>query len=387
MRARREQKGFVLLLSVILLVSISVITAAFISLAVIRTRSVAAGSGSAKAFWLAEAGLQQAINRIKTDNIYRNAPFDITDSLGDGTYAVSVVKPSSQTVYTVTSTGTVAGISKTVAQTVAFSASGWTRPFTDYGVFAGGGSLFLQNSANMIVGDVYTTWYVTTMGWSTVTGIVYANMGFGNYMRLPLPFPPIAAPVLDKTYYTTLINAAGKYVRKDMTYNTLTLAGGTVYVNGKVTATNIIGPGTVVCTGNFVVNGGTVGQDVTIISNATLSMTNNSHVQAGAVIYASTGISLTGSNVVLDNAALITPGAVALNANNVTVNGVVFCGGNLTMQTTVTVNGAVVAGGSITMSGSARIVQHQDQLPLTVPDGIPSAASAVSITVSNWQGG
>jgi len=116
-------------------------------------------------------------------------------------------------------------------------------------------------------------------------------------------------------------------------------------------------------------------------------MTNNSHVQAGAVIYASTGISLTGSNVVLDNAALITPGAVALNANNVTVNGVVFCGGNLTMQKTVTVNGAVVAGGSITMSGSARIVQHQDQLPLTVPDGIPSAASAVSITVSNWQGG
>ena len=77
MRARRGQRGFVLLLSVILLLSISVIAAAFISLSIIRTRSVAGGLASAKAFWLAEAGIQQVISRIKTDAAYRNAPANI----------------------------------------------------------------------------------------------------------------------------------------------------------------------------------------------------------------------------------------------------------------------------------------------------------------------
>lgn len=383
---RRGQRGFVLLLSVILLVSISVITAAFISLAIIRTRSVAAGMSGAKAFWLAEAGLQQAINRIKTDSIYRDAPADLTGSLGDGTYAVSVVKQPSQMVYSVVSTGTVGGVSKDVSQTVAFSVSGWLEPFTDYGVFSWGGSVLLQNSANKITGDVYTTWFVTTQGFSTVTGTVYANMGFGNYVRLPLPVPRVTIPALDTTYYTALINTAGTYHRRDMTYGTLNLAGGTVYVNGRVNVANIIGPGIIVCTGNFTLNGN-IGQDVTVISNASISMTNNSHVHSGAVLYASTGIFLTGNSVVLDNAVLLTPGAVALNANNIVVNGVIFCGGNLALQKTVVVNGAVACGGSITMSGSAQIVQNKNQLPFPVPEGLPRGTSTASVIISNWQGG
>jgi hypothetical protein len=385
MRARHGKKGFVLALSAILLLSISIIVAAFIFLVTIRTRAAASGLDSAKAFWLAEAGIQQVIYRVMTDSDYRNTPTDITGSLGSGTYSVSVVKSAGQPVYTLSSTGTAGIVSRGVGQTVTFSFAGWTAPFANYGVFTKAGSVNLQNSSNKITGDVYTAGIVITQGFSTVTGTVYADSGSGNYKRLPLPIPNIPWPELDKTYYTTLINTAGKYAKKDMTYSTLNLGGGTVYVNGKVTATNITGPGIVVCTGNFVINGGTVGQDVTIISNAALSMANNSHVQTGAVMYASTSISLTGNYAVLDNAALITPGAMTLGATNLRVNGVVFCGGNLALQKSTTVNGSVVSGGTINMASSAQIVQDSSQLPLEVPNGIASG-TASSVLLSNWQG-
>jgi hypothetical protein len=385
MSSRHGKKGFVLALSAVLLLSISIIVAAFIFLVTIRTRAAASGLDSAKAFWLAEAGVQQVIYKVMSDSAYRNAPTTVTGSLGSGTYSVSVVKLAG-TAYTMTSTGTAGIVSRNVVQTATFSFAGWSAPFANYGVFAKAGNVILQNSANTITGDVYAAvGTVTTMGFSTVTGTVYADKGSGNYKRLPLPIPNIPGPELDKTDYTTLINKAGTYIKKDMTYSTLNLAGGIVYVNGRVTATNITGPGTVVCTGNFIVNGGTVGKDVSIISNATLSMANYSHVQPGAVIYASTSISLTGSSVVLDNATLITPGTAVLNANSLTVNGVILCEGNLALQKGTIVNGSVVSGGTITMSSSAQIVQDSSQLPLTVPKGIKSV-TATSVLLSNWQG-
>jgi hypothetical protein len=385
MGVRPGKKGFVLLLSVMLLLSISVIAGAFISMAITRTRSVAAGLDSAKAFWLAEAGIQQSINRITADAAYRNTPSGIIGSLGDGTYTVSVVKQTGLTVYNVTSTGTAAGVSRSIGQTVTFASTGWARPFTDYGVFLGGGSITLQNSANRITGDVYTVGSVITQSSSSVIGTVYANSGSGHYTRLPLPIPNIPAPALTTTYYTTLINTARTYIRRDKIYYNLNLAGGTVYVNGSVTATNITGPGIIVCTGDFM-GGGTVGTDVTIISDARLSMANKSYIQTGAVMYASSNISISGDNQVFDNVALITPGTVTLDSKNLIVNGVIFCGNDLILKKSGIVTGAVVSGRNITMSDSSDIIQDRSQLPLKVPNGIASGVSASSVSLSKWQG-
>ena len=277
-------------------------------------------------------------------------------------------------------------MARNIGQTVTFSSTSWAAPFANYGAFAGAGSISLQNNNNKITGDAYTSGTVTTSGTSSVTGTVYANSGSGNYTRLPLPIPNIPAPTLTRTYYTALITTAGTYARRDMTYSTLNLAGGTVYVNGRVTANNITGPGTVVCTGNFVIGGGTVGPNVTIISNATLSSSNNSRIQTGAVMYATTSISLTANNIVVDNAALITPGTMTLGATHFTFNGAIFSGGNLVLQSGAVVSGAVVSGRNITMSGSAKIVQNMNLLPLTVPNGIAAGTAAASVLLSNWQG-
>jgi hypothetical protein len=376
-----KAKGFVLLISLILLLSISVITAAFVYLVTIRTRAVASGLDNSKAFWLAEAGIQQVIYTVKTDANYRDAPTTITGNLGDGKYSVTVVKQTGKTVYDMVSTGTVGGASRSIGQTATLVMQGWTKPFTDYGVFAGGGSINLQ-STSKILGDVYTVGTVTTASKASVTGTVYANSGSGNYTRLPLPNPTIPAPALTKTYYTTLINTAKTVVAGNKTYDTLALAGGTVYINGTVSATNITGPGTVVSTGVFTIGGGNVGQGVNIISNSTISASSSSHIQSLSVLYATTGISLAGSGVVIDNAALITPGTVSDMAKSVTIHGAIFCGGNLSLTGKTTMTGAVVSGGTITMSSSAQIIRSSSELPLTVPNGVENISS---VTLSAWQ--
>jgi Protein of unknown function (DUF2572). len=149
-----------------------------------------------------------------------------------------------------------------------------------------------------------------------------------------------------------------------------------------VSATNITGPGTVVSTGVFTIGGGNVGQGVNIISNSTISASSGSHIQSGSVLYATTGISLAGSGVVIDNAALITPGTVSDNAKTVTINGAIFCGGNLSLTGKTTVTGAVVSGGTMTISSSAQIIRSNSQLPPIVPNGVENISS---VTLSAWQ--
>lgn len=381
MRVVRGKDGFVLVVSVILLLSISVIAAAFVSLVTTRSRAAAYALAGEQAFWLAEAGIQDVIYNVKNDSTYRDDPTNITGSLGGGTYSVSVAKRAGETIYDMTSTGTVGGASKSLSQTATFTFMGWTHPFTDYGSFAGSGNINMRNTAT-IAGDAYTAGSVSTANSSRVTGTVYADSGSGNYTRLPLPDPPLSSPTLTTTYYDKLIATAGTYIKKDMTYETLSLAGGTVYVNGKVTTENITGPGTVVSTGNFKVDGGTVGQDVTIVSNATLSFAANSTVESGGVLYAKNSFASTASNVIMNGVAILTPGVVNLS-NTVTINGAILCKGSLTIGSTVVLNGAVVSGGTMTMTGKGRIVQNKNQLPARVPSGVETDTS---VTLSDWQG-
>jgi len=386
MGSLKARRGFVLIVSVIMLLSLTVITTAFVTMLTARIRSASSDFESEKALWLAEAGIQQVVHKVLTDEAYRNTPVDITGSLGGGTYTVSVVKQT-ETVYNLTSSGVAGGVSRDITQTATFVLSGWPRQFADYGAFTGVDGVLLNTRAT-INGDVYTLGSVTTVGKnSSVTGTVYADTGSGNYKRLPLPDPLLDEPKLDTTYYDALIDKASTYPGGNKTYTTLDLSGGTVYVNGRVTAANIIGPGTVVSTGNFTVGSGTVGENVTIVSNASLSVLKNSNVKTGAVLYASSSVTIPNNNVVIDNASLITPGTVTFSSK-VTYNGIIFCGGDLNLssgnQNTV-ITGAVVSGGRISMAQSDQIVQSSDQLPVNIPLGI-EVSTISSVTLSDWQG-
>ena len=379
MKAYAGKNGFVLIVSVIILLSLSIIAGAFVQLVTVRTRASASSLDSAKAFWIAEGGIQQVIYRLKNDTNYRSSPTSISGNLGGGSYSVAVTKQSGQTVYAMVSTGTVGVISRNINQT-ATVAVGWGKPFNDYGAFAGGASISLKNSAK-IVGDAYTTGSVSTASSSTVTGKVYANSGSGNYARLPLPSPTIPSPTLDSTYYTALINTAKTQTSGNKVYTTLALTGGTLYVNGTINAKNITGAGIVVSTGNITITGGDVAQGITIISDGRISFSSSSHIQSGCILYAKTSFAVTNSSVIMDNAALLTPGTVSIT-QDLKFNGVIFSGGAMTIGSSAIINGAVASGGLITVQNTAQVVQNKNQLPPNTPNGVDSATNVV---LSGWQ--
>jgi len=103
----QNEKGQILIISFIFMMTILSIMAAFIFMTSARSKGFAYQAASVKSFWLAEAGLEEALYQLYDpgyDN-YRDNPTLITcDDLGSGSYEVGCVKNADHR-YTITSIG------------------------------------------------------------------------------------------------------------------------------------------------------------------------------------------------------------------------------------------------------------------------------------------
>jgi len=381
MKTGRAQKGFVLALSAVLLLCISVILAAFVFLITLKSRSLATGMASAKAFWLAEAGIQRVASQLKKDPDYRIRPVSLSGSLGEGSYTVSVATPSESGVCVATSTGTVDGISRTIAQTLTIRTAGWGSQFTEYAVFAGvkNRNVTLRNNSE-IQGDVYVGGEVRTMDSSSVSGTVFASSGSGNYVREPLPTPPVPMPTLTRKWYDDEISVAKTYPKGNVTYTSIDLTGKTLYVNGKVRLTNASGTGTIVSVGSLEVNG-TIGSGVSVISDSTVSIGANSRVSPDVMFYGRNAVTVDSPGIVMEQVAIFSPGKVDI-ANGAQISGVVFSDGNITVSGNSVVAGSVAAGGNMTLNAST-VIQDKDKLPQRVPFGVAGKEDVIAL--SDWR--
>ncbi len=124
-RSRKRKKGVTLLLTLIIITTLAVVVTAFLYMVSVQTKGSGYTIDSAKEFWLAEAGIQQVIYKLKTDEAYRTtlSPNPLTGTLGTGSYSVVVTGPVSNT-YTLTSTGTFGVINRTIQQTVVVKLAG-----------------------------------------------------------------------------------------------------------------------------------------------------------------------------------------------------------------------------------------------------------------------
>lgn len=382
MSMRQGKKGFVLALSAILLLSLSVIVAAFLFLVTTRARTAAAGLDSAKAFWLAEAGIQQAVFKLKNDVNYRTTPKDLDGSLGEGAYSVTVT--ASTTVpdnWSAVSTGTKDAVTRTITQTLSLRSVGWAGQFTNYGVFAGtGNSNITLRNAGTITGDAYAGGTVRTDNTSSVTGTVYATSGSGNYTRQPLPDPPITMPNITKKWYDGVMSTASTYPKSDATYTSLDLTGKILYVNGKVDITNVTGAGTIIAVGNCTVSG-TVGTGVNIISNGSLSFGANSQVWPETLFYGRNSVEVMNAGIVMDKTAILSPGYINL-AGGAKISGVLFAQGNISLSAGAVVTGSVAAGNNVTVDAAA-VIQDTEQLPQKLPIGV--IGKELSVLLSDWR--
>lgn len=95
MRYLHSDKGVILILTFIVMVTLTTITAAFLSMSSVQMKGTGYDVASNKALWLAEAGLQKAIWNLKTPVGSGGQGEDwtttgTTESLGDGNYTMVV---------------------------------------------------------------------------------------------------------------------------------------------------------------------------------------------------------------------------------------------------------------------------------------------------------
>lgn len=173
--------GAVLLLTLIIMTFLAAITVAFLYITITQTRGTGYDIASSRGLWLAEAGLQQAIYKLKNDALYRANPTTINANLGRGSYSVSVIKGATLynvTAYDLASTGTVGVLSRKITQIVevtkgGYGASGANIPEAFHYASYVRINASLSNSANgLISGDFAAGGKVSGLGDWTVNGTV-----------------------------------------------------------------------------------------------------------------------------------------------------------------------------------------------------------------------
>lgn len=243
-----DDKGVALILTFIFMVSLTVITAAYLFLVTYGTRNVGAQANNGKALLLAEAGLNKAVWYLtntapdsSTDGSWRTTAYpadpgpDPTDpqqeSLGEGTYTMWVETSGSDIL--VTARGTVNGIERTIQETVTLSsvvpeAFSYLQHSEDDTNF--------KDSDGDITGDLSAGGNVKNESGMTITGTITESS-------------TVSLPTVDMDSYAAIADTT---VSGNKTFTSGTYSG-IWYVDGKATVKdNVTFNGTIVATGDIV---------------------------------------------------------------------------------------------------------------------------------------
>ena len=396
-----QKKGIVLILVFMVMVTLTVVVAVFLEMVSIRTKNAGYEISDAKAFWIAEAGVQKAVYNFKATIGYSANPQSFTESFGGGTYKVLLVLPAPDPKggYDFTSTGTFGGMKREISCNI----TGGSSVF-NYAGF-GNSSVTMSNSAS-------TDSYNSSSGRYNVNGNIGHNGSVGGNADISMSnsayidgnastgssgsfsdpkhkyvygtvtnansvsLPPITVPStltglasgvainLSNSATMTLNSSTSNYKYSTINLSnsaTLTINANTAPVNIYVTGTpssinisnsaQIIIPATNIYPVTFYTDGGTT------ISNG--SMVNNSYIPANLILYdtGTYGISISNSGDFYG--AIYAPSA------------------GVSMSNSATIYGSVIAG-SLTMSNSADI--HYD----TALTNVTMSGGTSGYSVKKW---
>ena len=275
-----NKKGVAFLTTIILLGLVVIATAA-LSLMLLRDAfTVKRLKSSAQAYYLAEAGIEEAIEKLWSSN-FSTAGFPISRSLGAGSVSVILdsTKWSSDEILLINSTAIVSGISRSLKTDVKAN----ILSSLDYAILSNGKIIVTQTFAQGGVvncntaigihsnspaqGGLFTTSAVDVFGWNQDCW-VYGNASAVGKVRerrrchitgtktndaSSVDLPPFDADFFD--YYYDLANASGDVYSGNQNFTSdLNPANGVVYVNGNVIlGRNITVNGCVIATGYIAV--------------------------------------------------------------------------------------------------------------------------------------
>lgn len=403
----KASSGFILLLTLVLMTTLSAIAGTLIVSLTTDFRNAYVQTNDAKAFWLAEAGIADAVKRFKNDEInLADAQTDNTTMqdvvLGDGTYSVVLSRSGNEV--TITSTGTVSSQSRTVTVVVVITQG--LPPAFNYAVFGNNSnnatlSIGDNNSATVTIsGDLFydprpqTDRVVVRNNSKVINGLIYANVvtGGGTFTKATSPPNPVPTyPSFSTTTYDNLIATADSATRPNLTLSgttNLNLSGGVVYYNDVIIqgSATVTGPGTIVARRDVTIQASaSIGQGVNIVAKRNVLVRNLSAIQKDGLLYSR------GSTTVRDSAnvtsSLLAPQSSTLVRvwGNATVTGIIFAD-QINLINNAVVNGSAVSNRFTNnrISNNVKVNFDQSYLPDSLPPGFSSAES-ISQKANSWK--
>lgn len=374
----RAGAAFMTVMIVVLIISF--VSSAIVSMAMYQPRSIARVRDYIRAKAIAEAGVNQAYSMLVTNFAarYDGAAFPAT-SFGGGTFDVTVSAVGTDAAYLV-SVGTFG--TSTARAAVDLKNYGETEPSTGpssawgHSIFANGsinlngsgtlyGSAFsnqslTQNGAiewgsSEVACDVYTVGPFRVNGTADVFGDVYAPVilvtGQNNITAThQQTVPPIRFPTIDLTelYNTAVANGqvyGGGTYNSDVTLGNI--PGGVAWFSGDVRFKKTLDfTGCVIATGDIRFDG---------------AFSNTREGNLPAIVSRDGGILINGHH---------------------TLEGLVYCAGDLRMNGSGTIDGSIVVGGNIDLNGSYGIVTYTYSAP---PGAGSDGDGGDVIGISAWQ--
>lgn len=318
----KGEKGIVLILTFIIMITLTTIIASFLFMVSVQTTGSGYDIASHKALWLADAGLQKALYTLKNDTNYQTTPTTISNSLGEGTYSVSATKVGS--IYTFTSTGTVLSLQRQIQVSASLTSSVLARS-----IHADGSTVDFTGSTGVINANISCHVQVRNYGGLTINGTVTESY-------------PMINPSLDFDYYKSLAQTAGQSVTGSKTFQNGTYTG-VWYVTGQVT----IGD-------NAIINGSVFSDSsIQFADRANNFQLTPSPLTNYPALVAKNNISTSATGA---------PGS-RIGLQNSTINGLVLAQNNITFDNfkDSTINGTVLAGSNFTMQDSSGVTVNYNE--------------------------
>ncbi|MFT5206846.1 MAG: Tfp pilus assembly protein PilX [Candidatus Omnitrophota bacterium] len=313
MQSLKNQKGVVLLMALMVLSTLTILTSSYIGVNVVRSKNISHTMARAQALSLAEAGLQQVFYNLLNDSDYRTTPTTVAASLGAGTYSTAVVKDGDD--YTLTSTGTVDGISKVITRTgtTGTAASSFTSA-----VKTGGNDISFKDTNGTVTGNIESKKEVKDTDDMIHTGTITENS-------------TTSPPALSLSAYEAI---ADTVVNGDKIF-TAGVYTGIWYIDGDVEIeANVIIVGTVVSTkqieikeneDNIAITAGAGG--AALVADKDIKIIKADHLAITGMVYAKKNIQIEESD-------------------HLTITGLVYAKKNIQIEESdnTTITGALAAG-------------------------------------------
>ncbi len=374
-----NQNGLALISALLILLSLTVIGVVAVNSSNIETLITSNTKVSKQAFFLAEAGGQEAkellrqrvidlgstlddqINLVKgADGILETAddlPF-VTKTLGAGSYSVKLTERSGPNV-TLTSTGTgplnsrsivklMVKVDTTPGQAPQTTTTTVLNPAFGMGILTNG-DLRINGSSN-INGGTHTNGDTRFNGSGTVTGTVSShgsittngtwNTGNKTPNVATVTVPSVTDPWLAQL--KTAAQAAGTYHSGNYNFNgSGDLGNQIIFAEGNLTLNGSIINGTIVATGNVTINGssqinpnGAIGTAIVAKGNITMNGSSDSH----GAFWSNGSFVQNGSSRVIGT--IVSVGDITRNGSfNFTANGNIQNNNLPTVTTTTTIPG------------------------------------------------